>query len=61
MVGQSLVVMVLFPPADLLGVGTRWIRCLAGRGEIDGHRGAGGCWNIDAASVEAYRRRRTAA
>ena len=43
--------------ADRLGCSTRWIRILVGRGELDGYRGAGGCWNLDAASVAAYRDR----
>ena len=43
--------------ADRLGCSTRWVRILVGRGEIDGYRGAGGCWNVDAASVARYRDR----
>jgi len=47
--------------AEQLNCSTRWIRRLCSSGELDAHRGAGGCWNVDAASVEAYRRRTAAA
>ena len=43
--------------AEQLNCSTRWVRRLCSTGELDAHRGAGGCWAIVAASVAAYRDR----
>ena len=46
--------------AEQLNCSTRWVRRLCSTGELDAHRGAGGWWTIEVASVEAYRRRSAA-
>ena len=46
--------------AEQLNCSDRWVRRLCSAGELDAHRGAGGCWNIETASVVAYRRRSAA-